>query len=470
MVCLDPMLQTIGRVWVVNEIGESLSTDKCIQFQIPGNLSDNCWEQLLATDGIQLKSVVDCEATIAKDKELILAQIQQKVGVSAFDQALKCGVIPPLQNMALIEAVRADRVTAVAQLLNHKADPNSSTAYQNTALMLAARAGSVEGVTLLLASGSASNVANNHGDTALLLAARMGHTVIISKLINAKADQALCNKDGFNALQIAAQARSHETICALHGANCSASGMEALLSSDGQPDSYLLRLAERHSFNFDETPWMALQKLRIMWRTFDADGSDALSHEDFRIFWSHYLANQPPEYKFPNLPSSEVIAACDLDGDGDVSGEAFMGWYLEVWKDLVLLKKADSDDVMQTIVEQASSNPSVLTLSLAAEHNCDWLEIHMLQKMFSTCYPSSSGTCNLQTCCAKLFRLETVPTDFGIQLAKSFDEANCGESSESIDFYDFVAWYFCLKQNLEECFREFDDSQSSDDNLWDCAS
>lgn len=86
LVVLDRRLKTLTRAWVVAEIGEALFTMRPIEMSDPGDALRSH-----ASGGVTIQ-VQACEASLHRDKERILKEIEEKVGIQYFNERVTAEV------------------------------------------------------------------------------------------------------------------------------------------------------------------------------------------------------------------------------------------------------------------------------------------------------------------------------------------------------------------------------------------
>ena len=124
----------------------------------------------------------------------------------------------------LADAAKNDDKTAVASLLQQKADVNAPEADGTTALAWASRNDDLEMADRLIKAGADVKAANRYGITPLYLACVNGSAAMIEKLLQAGADANASVTEGESALMTAARSGSVEAAKALldHGAKVDA--------------------------------------------------------------------------------------------------------------------------------------------------------------------------------------------------------------------------------------------------------
>ena len=106
---------------------------------------------------------------------------------------------------SLVDAIKANDVTAVRTLVDKRADVNAVQPDGTTALHWGVDREAVEIVRLLIRAGANVKAANRYGATPLWLASLNGNAVIIGMLLEAGADAATASAEGETALMVAAR-------------------------------------------------------------------------------------------------------------------------------------------------------------------------------------------------------------------------------------------------------------------------
>jgi ankyrin repeat protein len=164
--------------------------------------------------------------------------------------------------VALAQAPVADAVmrgdkTALAALLEKKADVNAAQSDGATALLWAAHRGDAEMAGLLLRAGAHPEIANRYGFTPLLEAARIGSSAVVEELLSAGANPNTAVSSGQTALMLAARSGSLDAISALlnHGVDVNARehihGQTALMwaAAERHPEAVKLLIARGADVN-----------------------------------------------------------------------------------------------------------------------------------------------------------------------------------------------------------------------------
>jgi uncharacterized protein len=183
----------------------------------------------------------------------------------------------------LIDAVKADDIASVRQILATGADTDVRDAEGSTVLMLAAHAGNLPMVKLLLESGADVNACDERGwaplakavynpelkrgfaDVAqalidaganieaaigygvrpLMLAAGYGETAVVEALLKADADVRATNEGGFTALMMVKQKHYVDVINLLHEAEQNAGVGEGSCASKNAPGANVITFLKR---------------------------------------------------------------------------------------------------------------------------------------------------------------------------------------------------------------------------------
>ena len=106
---------------------------------------------------------------------------------------------------AIVEAARADDLTAVRKLINEHGEVNVSASDGSSALLWAAYHSNLEMTKALLAAGAVVDVSNRYGVTPLLQASRNGDVETIRALLDARADPTRWHAEGETPLMAAAR-------------------------------------------------------------------------------------------------------------------------------------------------------------------------------------------------------------------------------------------------------------------------
>ena len=112
----------------------------------------------------------------------------------------------------LIDAVKANDVTAVRALLDKRADVNTVQPDGTTALHWAVEQDAVEIVPLLIRAGANVKATNRYGATPLWLASLNGNATTIEMLLEAGADPSAASDEGETALMVAARTGKIEAV------------------------------------------------------------------------------------------------------------------------------------------------------------------------------------------------------------------------------------------------------------------
>lgn len=146
----------------------------------------------------------------------------------------KLGLLKPVSQLSLTEAVQTNDIGKVKALLASGADVNGRDKLGETPLHLAAVRGYKETSQLLIAKGADVNAGDKRGLTPLHAAAWMGHKEIVAMLIGEGADVNARDEDGVAALHTAALAGHRETVSLLiaRGADVDAKNEDGLTPLD----------------------------------------------------------------------------------------------------------------------------------------------------------------------------------------------------------------------------------------------
>jgi hypothetical protein len=188
-VALDPGLATAGRVWVVSEVGKTLELKKPVRFYMAGRVDAKVLE-----DGVEIASVRDCQASMPADKDRILRQIEDGVGIAAYDELVARTMRPVLLNLSLAScveggdwAIRTRR--HMRRLLEQRADPCYSSGVGESLCFRAAQKGHAEPMQMLIqARADVDKAHTDIGATPACVAAACGHAEALQLLIQARAD------------------------------------------------------------------------------------------------------------------------------------------------------------------------------------------------------------------------------------------------------------------------------------------
>ena len=151
-------------------------------------------------------------------------------------------------------ATALEQKEALAFLLRHGADVESSGESRNTALHCAARTGSLHALITLINAKADIDCRTYRGDTPMMLAAKEGHTRILEELTRRGAELTATNITGRGALQFAAengQLRSLYCLTALGSRISYTTNKRSLI-----PEPRLLYLTNQavEEFNIDFVP------------------------------------------------------------------------------------------------------------------------------------------------------------------------------------------------------------------------
>jgi len=208
VVALDPDLATVSRVWCVAEIGEAVHRQKPINFV--GRLSEKYMDGLK-----EIKSVVDCDSTVASDKDRILRKIKDSVGFQRFDQTVSRLVLGGVQELALRQAAWDGMVGHVDLLLKMGVRVDAADSFGRTPLMFAAEQGHLFLVKDIIRWGADVNAATAKGETVIMLAAEGGKPDTVRQLLDSKANPHAVDAAGYTAVMMAAKSGSLEVLSAL---------------------------------------------------------------------------------------------------------------------------------------------------------------------------------------------------------------------------------------------------------------
>lgn len=112
----------------------------------------------------------------------------------------------------VVDAAKADNLTAVRGLLKEHADVNAASNDGSSALLWAAYHSDVEMTKALLAAGASVDAANHYGVTPLLQASRNGDVPVMKALLDAGADPTRWHPEGETPLMAAARTGNVEAV------------------------------------------------------------------------------------------------------------------------------------------------------------------------------------------------------------------------------------------------------------------
>lgn len=176
-IAIDNKLTTLSRIWVLKELQTALAM---------GAHTDFCGAIHAGISPAAVPSVVDAKASREEDRQAILADVEQTVGIAAFDACIQARVKAERSKQAFIDAIAKRQVNVVEELL--QADPSLC----NTQLR---HMGSKSPLHFL---AERTRAATEWED-------QSGRTAIADCVLRARADPALCDALGRTPLHAACQ-------------------------------------------------------------------------------------------------------------------------------------------------------------------------------------------------------------------------------------------------------------------------
>uniref|UniRef100_A0A671R2E6 Ankyrin-1-like n=1 Tax=Sinocyclocheilus anshuiensis TaxID=1608454 RepID=A0A671R2E6_9TELE len=153
-------------------------------------------------------------------------------------------------------AARMGHNEMVKLLLEHKANPNSTTTAGHTSLHIASREGHAQTASILLDMNAQLTKMTKKGFTPLHVAAKYGKVDVAVLLLERGANPNAAGKNGYTPLHIASKQNQVEVASSLlqHGASANAESLQGvtplhLASQEGQPDMVLLLISKQANVN-----------------------------------------------------------------------------------------------------------------------------------------------------------------------------------------------------------------------------